>query len=317
MLVGCTWHLDGVDVGGDRNGGNGGVPVADAGAIDGAAFDDLGPRAGDVDAGPPPVASCYSEDFSPGVSVADVAASYAPQAWKAALLTTLGRRIPGGHALVAAMQNDPQLGNFADAGSFASLMSSSSMVCNGETSVYDWAHATPSAFALWMRPDLIAQPPIVPTFPRSELAAYITDAATRTYDGALAGQPGQQDLTAVVDDLTAFTNGLGCVTAVADAVDHAQSARDGMAASLYYLELYLKRARTAHPSAYAALQASPAWHKVVRYGWARAAFWRKQATAATLGIADAPIWAHVDDAANSAEIEAFTGAKLSDIECHP
>ncbi len=317
MLVGCTWHVRGVDVGGDPGGSGGAIPVADGGFVGGNGADDMTPQSLGVDGGPPPVAPCYSEDFSPGVSLADLAAAYSPQAWKTTTLTALDRRIVGGHALVSTMQNDPQLGNFADPSSFAALMSSLMMMCNGETSVYDWGHASPTTFALWMRADLVAQPAIVTTFPRSEIAQYITDNATKTYDGALGGQQGQQDLTAVADDLTAFTNGLGCITAVADQLQNGISARDGMAASLYYLELYLKRARTAHPSAYAALQASPDWQKVVRYLWARAAFWRKQATSAKLAIADAPIWAHVDDAANSSEIELFAGAKLSDIECHP
>jgi hypothetical protein len=87
---------------------------------------------------------------------------------------------------------------------------------------------------------------------------------------------------------------------------------------LYHLELYLKRARTAHPSTYATLQASPAWQTVVRYAWARTAFWRKaSAGAPQLAVADAPIWAHVDDVGNSSEIVMFTGSALSDIECHP
>jgi hypothetical protein len=80
----------------------------------------------------------------------------------------------------------------------------------------------------------------------------------------------------------------------------------------------LKRARTAHPTVYAALQAAPEWQTLVRYAWARAAFWRKVAAASPkLGVADGPIWAHVDDPASSSEIALFAGSTLSDIECHP
>jgi hypothetical protein len=80
----------------------------------------------------------------------------------------------------------------------------------------------------------------------------------------------------------------------------------------------LKRARTAHASTYAALQASADWQKTVRLAWARGAFWRKVAgPSPQLGVADAPIWAHVDDAANSSEIATFANDTLSDIECHP
>jgi hypothetical protein len=318
FLVGCTWHVAGIDTGGDPGNGGSTIPVADAGGIGGNAGADLGVRSGGTDLGIPPVASCYSEDFFPGVSLADLAAAYATPQWKPDVLESLNRRIPGGHALVAAEQSDPQLANFADSSSFAALMSSLWMVCNGETSSYDYGHATATSFAYFLRADLQLEPAIIPTFARSEIAQYITDNATSTYDGALSGQQGSQDLTAVADDLTAYTNALSCIAAVADQVQNGINARDGMAASLYYLELYLKRARTAHAPAYAALQASADWQKLVRYSWARAAFWRKVAApSAQLGIADAPIWVHVDDPASSSEIVMFTGSSLSDIECYP
>jgi len=317
VLVGCTYRVKGVDTGGAGGGGGSPIPVADAGVGGNGGNDDLSARNGSVDFGPPPVAPCYSEDFSPGATLADLRAAYAPQAWKADVLESLKRRIAGGHALIQSQQNDSQLANFVDTGSFDALMSSLMMVCNGETSIYDYAHATPSAFTYFLRADLTLQPAIVPTFARSEIAPYITDNATSAYDGALSGQQGSEDITAVADDIAAFTNGVGCIGAVSDQLKNGISARDGMAASIYYLELYLKRARTAHPAAYAALQASPDWQKVVRYAWARAAFWRKTASSPLLAVADAPIWAHVDDAANSSEIALFAGATLSDIECHP
>jgi len=318
LLAGCTFHLHGVDTGGAGGGGGGTIPVADMSGSGGGAPADLGAYNGGTDAGPTGGAPCYSEDYFPTASLADLRAAYSTQAWKGALLETLHRRITGGHALVVAMQNDSQLASFADPSSFDALMSSIMMVCNGETSIYDYGHASPTAFTYFMTASLTLTPAIVPAFPRSELAPYITDNATQAYDGALSGQQGSQDLTAVADDLTAFTNGLGCIASVADQVANGISARDGMAASLYYLELYLKRARTAHASTYAALQASPDWQKVVRYAWARAAFWRKAAaSSAQLGVADAPIWAHVDDPSNSSEIAMFAGATLSDIECHP
>ena len=145
--------------------------------------------------------------------------------------------MPGGHALLDAMQNDPQLAGFVDSGSFGALMSSLMMACNGETSIYDYGHAAAGSFTYFMRADLVMQPAVVAAFPRSELAAYITDSATHLYDGALSGQQGAQDLTAVADDLTSYTNGLGCIVAVVDQVPNGIGARDGLAASLYYLEL--------------------------------------------------------------------------------
>jgi hypothetical protein len=321
LLAACNFNLNGVDVGGANGGSGGTIPVADDAGVGGNGGVDMGARSGGIDGGPPAGAPCYSEDFSPTVSLADLASAYTQQVWKADVLASLDRRIPGGHSLLMAQQNDSQLGNFADASSFAALMSSLNLVCNAETSIYDYAHATGTTFSYFMRADLTMQPANVTTFPRSEIAQYITDNATATYDGALSGQQGSQDLTALADDLTSYTNGLGCIVAVADAMGNGVGARDGMAASIYYLELYLKRARTAHPTVYAALQASSDWQKMVRLLWARGAFWRKASLASPssseLGIADAPIWAHVDDPSTSSEIAMFAGDTLSDIECHP
>jgi len=321
LVAACNFNVNGIDVGGASGGSGGAIPVADDAGVGGNGATDMGARSGGIDGGPPPVAPCYSEDFSPTVSLADLASAYTSQAWKPDALESLNRRIPGGHALLVAQQNDSQLANFADSSSFAALMSSLMMMCNAETSIYDYAHATTSTFSYFMRADLTMQPAIVTTFPRSEIAQYITDNATATYDGALSGQEGSQDLTALADDLTSFTNGLGCIVAVADEVPSGISARDGMAASLYYLELYLKRARTAHPTVYTRLQGSGDWQKMVRLLWARGAFWRSSSLAspssAVLGISDGPIWAHVDDPANSSEVAMFAGDTLSDIECHP
>ena len=103
----------------------------------------------------------------------------------------------------------------------------------------------------------------------------ITDSSTANYDSTyLTGTQGSYDFVALADELNAYTNGLSCIAAVSDQIGSGISARDGVAASLYYLELYLKRARTAHPTVYAALQASPEWIRFVRYAWARGMLWR-------------------------------------------
>ena len=42
------------------------------------------------------------------------------------------------------------------------------------------------------------------------------------------------------------------------------SGRDGAVAFLYYLELYLRRARTQYPDLYAQLKAEPQWVELVQ-----------------------------------------------------
>jgi hypothetical protein len=318
MLAGCSFHLHGVDTGGGGGGDGSPIPVADGGGVGGNGSDDMGPRDGNVDGGGPPVAPCYSEDFFPMVSLADLAAAFSPQSWKAQSLTTLDRRIPGGHALLDAMKDDPQLPGFVDNSSWANLMMSLMTMCHEETHGYDYDHASSAAFYFYMTPSVSVQPPQLQTFARSEILTYITDASTRNYDQTyLQGEQGTYDLVALADELNAYTNGLSCIGAVADQIDSGISARDGVAASLYYLELYLKRARTAHAATWASLKQSPEWVRFVRYAWARGMFWRRSITASELQVAEAAIWAHVDDPANSSEIVMFGGSALSDIECHP
>jgi hypothetical protein len=318
MLAGCSFHLHGVDPGDGGGGGGAPIPVADAGGVGGNGGDDMAPRGGDADGGTPTVAPCYSEDYFPTVSLADLRAAYAPQAWKSTSLTTLDRRIPGGHALLDAMKDDPQLPNFVDSSSFGALMQSLMTMCHEETHGYDYGHASSDVFYFFMTASLHVQPIERQTFARSEILPYITDSSTQSYDQTyLTGTQGTYDLVALADELNAYTNGLSCIAAVADQLDSGISARDGVAASLYYLELYLKRARTAHADVYTSLKQSPDWIRFVRYAWARGMFWRHAATSPQLAIADAPIWAHVEDPANASEIELYTGSKVSDIECHP
>ena len=321
-MVGCNFHFAGIDVGGaGGGGGNGGapIPVADAGGTGGNGADDLGAYNGGVDFGPTGGAPCYSEDYSPTVSLADLRAAYATQQWKPDVLETLKRRIPGGHALIDLMQNDSQLGNFVDPSSFDALMSSLMMVCNGETSIYDYGHASPTAFTYFLRADLTLTPAIVPTFPRSEIAPYITDSATSAYDGALAGQQGQQDLTARRrrSDRVHQRPRLHRRRRRPGAERH-QRARRRRRLALLPRALLEARAHRAPVD----LRRAPGLGRLAEGGALRAgrappSGARCAAPSSQLGIADAPIWAHVDDPASSSEITAFTGSTLSDIECHP
>jgi hypothetical protein len=314
VLLGCTRSNPGA--GGD-GGGEPPGPVADMSGGGSGGGGGGGAGGGDDMAHGAP---CYSEEFSPTMpSLSDLSASYSPQQWKADSLEALKRRYAGGHYLLDAMKDDPQLPGFVDSGTFGDLMMSLMTMCHEETHGYDYGHATANVFLYYMRPDLQVQPPQLQTFPRSEILSYIHDDATKNYDDTyLVGTQGTYDLLALGDELNAYTNGLGCITAVADQIGSGISARDGVAAHLYYLELYLLRARTAHPTVYASLKASPDWQKLVRYTWARGMFWRAAATPyPNLAIADAPIWTKVEAAENSAEIEMFTGSKVAEIACHP
>ena len=134
----------------------------------------------------------------------------------------------------------------------------------------------------------------------------------------LTGEQGTYDAIFLFEELNAYGNGLAAITAVGDQITQQISARDGVAAHLYYLELYLRAGRTAHASAYAAIQADPSWMTLVRHEWARGHYWDAQARPnPQIDIASGPIWAHVEDPANLAEIRQFTGEDAGIVACSP
>jgi hypothetical protein len=288
-------------------------PSHDGGAPSGDASSP--PAQGDASAPPPP---CYSEPYSPNVDLSDLKNAYTPDTSVQSSLTAMQRRYPTGYFILDAQQNDSQLGNFMDTSSWDSLMQSMMMTMNAETGIYDFGHSQ-STHTYVLRSDMVLTLTPVTTWARGEILQMLTDSSTQTYDQSeLQGSAGQDDFVTLADDATAFTNGLGSITAVGNQVTSGISARDGVAANTYYLELYLRDGRTNHATDYAALKASADWQKLVRYMWARAFFWDGQAKPnPNLDIASTPIWAHVNDPTNLAEIKLFTGDDAAYVACHP
>ena len=229
------------------------------------------------------------------------------------------RRYPTGYFVLKAEQTDPQLPQFVDASSWQALMSSMLMVLDAETAGWDFSNASASDHPFVIVDTLQITVPILTTWAQGEVLQYITDTSTQTYDQTdLQGQEGTYDGIFLLDDLDSACNGLAAATAVGDQIPSGISARDGLAAHLYYLELYLRAGRTGHAADYAAMKADPSWQKLVRYEWARGHFWDGQAAPnANLQIAAAPIWANIDAPANLAEIQLFTGEAPDAVACHP
>jgi hypothetical protein len=157
------------------------------------------------------------------------------------------------------------------------------------------------------------------TWQQGEILQYITDSSTQTWDQSeLQGQEGTYDGIFLLDDLDSACNGLAAATAVGDQITSGIWARDDEAAHLYYLELFLHDGRLNHATQYAAIQADPTWQKIVRYEWARGFFWDGQAKPnPNLQLAAAPIWTHVEDPTNLAEVQQFTGEAPAAVACHP
>lgn len=275
--------------------------------------------AGSGAGGSGPTGDCYSESYGTG-SLADLKQSYSPGKWLSTSLEALNRRFPSGHDLLVQMQSDPQLPEFATTDSFAALMESTDTICHEETHGWDFDHSQAGSHAYRLRSDLVISIPELDFFPRSELLPYIKDSSTSLYDSTyLTGEQGTYDFIFLGDELNAYITGLACATTVGDAIDtFGTSLRDGAASHLLYLEWYLNRARTAHPALYAQMKGNADIVKMVRFQWARGHFWTAVAQAyPTLGIDDVAIWAHVNEPANLAEIQLFTGDAPDVVACHP
>jgi hypothetical protein len=296
-----------LDAGNSNDSGSKAPPQADGGGGGGGG--------GGTDAGAP----CYSEPYDPNATLADLASAYTPGSWLATSIEAMHRRYPTGHFVLQAEQSDPQLPQFVDASSWDALMASLMTVLDAETTGWDFANADAVKHSFVIIDTVHLTAPQLTTWARGEITQYIGDASTQTYDQMeLQGQEGTYDAIFLFDALNSACNGLAAATAVGDQITWAIPARDSVAAHLYYMELYLRVGRTAHATAYAALKADPGWQKVVRYEWARAHFWDAQSKGnASLQNAAAPIWAHIVDPANLAEIQQFTGQSPDAVACHP
>jgi hypothetical protein len=304
-----------------------GAGEASSPAIDGGGGGGGGETGGD-DAGVVPpdtgvaqdaAAPCYSEPYAPGVPVDDLKSAYTGAAWLSSSLTAMQRRYPTGYFVLNAEQGDTQLPGFADPSSWSALMESLMTMVHEESHGWDFDHAQGTTHPYVLLDSMQITVPPITTWARSEITQYITDATTQQYDQTyLVGTQGTYDAVFLFEELNAYCNGLAAITAVGDQITQTISARDGVAAHLYYLELYLRVGRTAHPADYAAMAADPSWMKLVRYEWARGHFWDAQAKAnASLDIASAPIWAHIVEPANLDEIQKFTGQSPDAVACHP
>ena len=301
--------------GGGSGGGSGGSSSGSTGGADASAPAPGEGGTGGVDAGSP----CYSEPYDPSADVSDLAAAYSGDNWLATSLAVMQRRYPTGYFVLAAEQTDPQLPLFVDPSSWSALMSSMITALDAETAGWDFDNATVSVHPFMIVNTMQISAPILTTWPQGEILQYVTDTSTQVYDQTeLEGEEGTYDGIFLFDDLDSACDGLAAATAVGDQVTSGISARDGLAAHLYYLELYLRAGRTAHAAEYAAMKADATWQKLVRYEWARGHFWDGQAAPnANLQIAAAPIWADIDAPASLAEIQLFTGDDPAAVACHP
>ena len=301
--------FNGIDAGSTTRDGSSGASQTDRDGSAGGAG-----NAGDGASG------CYREPYGKDVSLDDLATGYTPAAWRASSREAMMRRYATGAFILDQEKDDPALPDYADPSTWPNLMLSLSTMVHEETHGWDFASSAGGTHVYALRDDLFLSVPVLSgMWPRSEIFAFLEDDATSRYDATyLTGTQGGYDVVYLVEELNAYTSGLAAVTAVADQLAASLSARDAVAAHLYYLELYLRAGRTSHATAYAALKGSAEWQALVRYEWARGHFWDGEARGSTRLAVDADrIWAHVSEAANEDEIRQFTGADPTSVACAP
>jgi hypothetical protein len=129
-------------------------------------------------------------------------------------------------------------------------------------------------------------------FPRNEINLSLATSELgiyfRTY---LTGEGSKQELPVLLDELNAYTHDLMTGTALQSLIPSNQhvSERDGLAVFMYYLELYLKRARLAHPKAWQIISTDAEYRALLKALWANAeTALRAACPFEALGIDDAP-----------------------------
>ena len=167
------------------------------------------------------------------------------------------------------------VGNYADTFDFGPLCESMMTMMHEETHGYDYEHALGNDhFSYFIRCDLSIETPWIDGFPRSEILAQVQGSATDLYDGTyLTGTQGTYGWVEVLDEWNAYLNGMAAIGLVGDHVPaFGISGTDGALAFAYYAELYLKVARTQHPSTYAAIKDDPQFQALLRLQWNRMHF---------------------------------------------
>jgi hypothetical protein len=293
--------------------------MSDSGDEDPSAGDD-DPSAGDGTAGVECPENCYCEPIDPEASLDDLEAGYSSADWANTIFEVLGRRWPAGRDLLVDEQDDPYFGAFSDTSSFASLMDGLMTEAHEGTHGWDYGHAGVDDFAYFLRGDLQFFPQKLHGFDRSEIYGMVEGTATDLYKGTyLTGTQGTYGFYELLDEMNCYINGMAAIGVTGEYIPYGVSGRDGAVAFMYYLELYLKLARTQYPDVYAQIQNDPDYVEMIRIQWLRLHFLKIYAADLHphIGLYDDAIEALMYAEENQSEIEMLIGHELEASNCLP
>jgi hypothetical protein len=298
--TGSTGHADPTDPSDDDDHGDDGVD----------------PTAGEVDCPD----NCYCEPLDPAAPLDDLENGYAPGQWAETMFEVLGRRWPAGRDLLVDEQDDPYFGAFTDTSSFVSLMDSLMTEAHEGTHGWDYGHAGVDDFAYFLRGDLQFFPPKIHGFDRSQIYGLVEPGPTDLYrDLYLVGQQGTYGFYEVLDEMNCYINGMGAIGVVGEYIPYGISGRDGAVAFMYYLELYLKLARTQYPDVYQQIKDDVDYVEMIKIQWLRMHFLLIYAADLhpEIGLYDDEIEPLLYADENQSEIEMLIGHELEASNCLP
>ncbi len=224
----------------------------------------------------------YDEPLTDFPALGDLQAGYRPSDWYTTLLAVLNRRYASGSYVVTKLNDSQTKAGIwvgGQTGTFAALLGQVNVTVHEMSHQLSWQEGIMATRlqkeALVVRGDLTLLFPRVETYPRAEIARYVVGPLDNQYKAIyLTGDSGNQGFGSVLNELNAYTHSLFVGYGLHDQnpPGRRQSDRDGLVTFMLYTQLYLRHARTDHPSDYARLRAEPEIRETVRLLWARANF---------------------------------------------
>lgn len=266
--------------------------------------------------------NCYSEPLDPDADVGAIVSAYGGADWKDDLIAAMDARWPAGAWLLDEQRDDSYFGQFSDSNSWTGMVGWLDTLVHEQTHLFNAYHAIAvgETAALYFRDDLIIYMPADQSFPRAEiLSELIPEAASGTYANTyLTGSQGQRGFNAVLDETACYVNEVPGLSVFGEYYGGGVSLRDGSAAFLYFIEMYLRVARTAHPDWYASAKADQRYVDAVRILWQRTHFFYDEVADdfPNLGISDDLYRNEAYKDENLAEIEMFVGVDLDASPCY-
>ncbi|MBU2709535.1 hypothetical protein [Zooshikella harenae] len=219
---------------------------------------------------------CYQETQTPKSDLSDLISQFHGTNWLSTLKSTYDRRWPSGAMLVRAQANDPYFSQFIDKTSFRKMAESLMVAIHEETHMYDlnskrtdWEQNLTAFVNQYWQPKV----PIHKGFPRKEILPLIEGNATKSWDDIYLRDSVQGNylMQGVLSELNAGLMGLAGVGIVGEFVDGygASNARDSATAYMYHLQLYLRHAKTNHPSYYNKINNEKLFKDFVLIQWLR------------------------------------------------